>query len=145
MTLNAILFKLLKPVADHHLMINDFGYGDLSKYATAGAAKFPLMWVVLKNVRYYNKGFNYQLSIIFADIVSEDLSNMVDIQSDMIQIAADVAAKVNGIENDFIEVAREFNLTPFSERFVDILAGVVMDFTITSLKALNDCDFPQIN
>ncbi|MEO6721439.1 MAG: hypothetical protein ABIN67_13810 [Ferruginibacter sp.] len=144
MTLNAVVNKLLKPLADDHLQLNDFGFGDLYNHATSTQVKYPLLWVSFSGLRYSNKAFNYTFSLVFADICKDDLSNVLEIQSDMILIGADFAAKLTAIDNDLIEINNDFTFKPFSERFTDLCAGVVMDFTIKSLKVLSDCEFPSI-
>lgn len=143
MTLNGIIYKILNPIFEDHLQLNDFGFGDLVDHATTKTVKYPLMWVVLNDVSYKNKAFNYSLSLVFADILREDKSNAVEIQSDMIQIAADVATKIRYIENNDIEIESEFLLKPFTERFTDFTAGVVCDLVIKSYQILSDCDVPS--
>lgn len=142
MTLNSIIEKLLKPISEDHLQINDFGFGDLPTLATNRAVKYPLFWVTLNNVTYGGNAFNYNLSLIFADLAKDDLSNCLEIQSDMIQVAADVAAILSNIEDDLIEVENDFSFQPFAQRFADQTAGVVMDIRVKSTKALNDCEAP---
>jgi len=143
MTLNAIIQKVLKPIAEDHLQLNDFGFGDLSNYAASATIKYPIMWAAVKSLRHTGKVFIYNLSIVLADIVKDDLSNIVEIQSDMILVAADVAAKIQNIEDDTIEVIGDFNLTPFTERFTDLCAGMVLDLTLQVDSVLNPCDFPS--
>jgi hypothetical protein len=145
MTLNEIIRKLLKPLSEDHLMLKDFGFGDLTNYANGQDIKYPIMWVVLNNVRYSEKSLAYSLSLIFADIAKDDISNSLEIQSDMIQVAADIASKLVYAEDDDLDVSSEFNLKPFSERFADVCSGVVMDITIKSSKLLNECEFPSID
>lgn len=142
-SLNSVIEKLIKPIAEDHLQINDFGVGDLPTLAkNKGAVKYPLLWLVLNNVSYGGKEFNYNLSLIFADIAKEDLSNCLEIQSDMIQVAADFAAVLSNVEDDLIQIENDFTLKPFSERFADQTSGVVMDLVIKVTKALNDCEAP---
>ena len=143
MTLNAIINKLLKPLANDHLMLNGFGFGDLSNYAKTNAITYPVMWAVLNDASYRNKGFNYSFSLVFADVLKDDLSNTLEVQSNMIGIAADVAAKLMYSENENIEVSGDFVFKPFTERFTDLTAGVVMDINIKSLTVISDCDFPS--
>lgn len=142
MTLNQLIYKLIKPIAEDHLQINDFGVGDLHNHATGKTVKYPLMWVVLNNGGYGNKAFSYSLTLIFADIAKDDLSNAIEIQSDMISVAADVAVLLRDNMEDDIEVDNEFTFTPFSERFTDMTSGVAMNITVRTLEILSDCDVP---
>lgn len=142
MTLNSLIHKVLKPLAEDHLILNDFGFGDLENYAISGEVKFPLMWVVFNNAPFSDNAFTYNLSFVFADLAKEDGSDTLSIQSDLIQVAADIASKLYYIENDEVEVDTNFLLKPFTERFKDFTAGVVMDIQIKLIKSLNDCEVP---
>ena len=142
MTLNDIIFKIIKPIAEDHIQVKDFGFGDLEKYATTKEAKFPLVWVVTKSIDYSNNSLDYSFTLVFADIIKEDLSNIIEIQSDCITIASDFAGALRNHANDEIEVENEFTLTPFSERFIDVTAGVTMEIKIKTLEVLSGC-FPS--
>lgn len=144
MTLNTLINKTIKPLAKDHLMLNDFGFGDLHNYAKANALAYPVLWVAFNDAGYKAKGFNYNLSLVFADILKDDLSNTLEVQSNMISIAADIAAKLLYTDNDYLEVTSDFVFKPFTERFTDLTAGVVMDITIKSLTLLSPCDFASI-
>src|SRR6185312_6455151 len=117
MSLNSVLYNILKPLADNHLMLNDFGAGDLANYAASKAVKYPIMWAVLNNVPFSGNTLSYSFSIVFADMVKDDGSDTIAVQSDMIQIAADIAAAL--AENEDLEVTSDFLLKPFTERFKD--------------------------
>lgn len=142
MTLNTIIQKLFKPIAEDHLQINDFGFGDLYQHAATGKIKYPFMWVVFNGANYSNKTFDYSFSLVFADIDKVDNSRAIDIQSDMIQVAADVAGLLRNSDDDELEVINDFNLKPFAERFTDFCAGVVMDISVKTSQALDGCAIP---
>lgn len=145
MTLNFINQKVLKPLAEDHLQLNDFGFGDLSNYAEGNEIKYPIMWGVLNNVSFSGNAYNFSLSIVFADIAKDDGSNIIAVQSDMISIAADIAAKLKFSDFDDLEIDDNFVLKPFSERFKDFTSGVVMDIRIKAIKSLNDCESPSLS
>lgn len=144
MTLNSIISKILKPIAEDHLMINEFGFGDLPLHLKNKAVKYPLMWVLVNNATYSNrdKKFNYNLSLVFTDIAKDDLTDCVAIQSDMIQVAADVAANLMYHESEDLEITNDFAFKPFTEKFADLNSGVIMDITISAVKSLSDCETP---
>lgn len=143
MTLNQVIKKLLKPIAEDHLQINDFGFGDLDKYATSGTIKYPIAWVLVNNIPLEKSEMNFNLSLVFADLIKDDESNTLEVQSDMIEVAADFAAKIIYHNNENIEADTSFTLKPFTERFQDLTAGVVMDITIKVTRALSDCNVPS--
>lgn len=140
MTLNQIIHKLFKPVAEDHLQLNDFGYGNVDQLSANHTVKYPLMWLIVRPVSYGSNTLNYSFSVMLCDKVNADHPEQeADIQSDMIQVAADVAAKLVNLDMDGIDVDRAFTLQPFTDRFTDVCAGVVMDITIKVDKYLNDC------
>jgi hypothetical protein len=143
MTLNGIVNRVIKPIAEEHLQLNDFGFGDLANYAASNTIKYPILWTSFKNVRYSGKQFRYTLAFVFADICKDDLANELEIQSDMIQVAADVAAEINNSGFKDVEFLEEFTLIPFVERFTDLTAGVVMEVVILSDKLLDPCEVPK--
>lgn len=142
MTLNKFIAKYLKPLAEDHLQINDFGFGDIYQIATTTGVKYPLMWTTLRGATYAGKAFNYDLSLIFADIVKEDLSNALEIQSDMIRVATDIAITLSNNSDENLEIEPDFSFEVFSERFKDMSSGVVLNIKVRSLEALSDCDAP---
>jgi hypothetical protein len=84
----------------------------------------------------------YRLVLLFADLLTEDKSNRLQVQSDQLLVALDVLAKLK-LDNDY-----NFNTQPqaavefFQERFDDFTAGVSIDIEITSPMPLNLCQVP---
>jgi hypothetical protein len=94
MTLNSLINTVLKPLAENHLQINGFGFGDLENAAMKGEIKYPVMWVVLNSAPFSTNAFQYNLSFVFADIAKDDGSDTLSVQSDLIQVAADIASQL---------------------------------------------------
>lgn len=142
MTLNGFINNILKPLAENHLQINDFGFGDLDTYAGGAEIKYPVLWCVFNSAPFSNNALSYNFSLVFADMAKEDGSDTMQIQSDLISVAADIAAALYYSDNDEIETDTNFVLKPFTQRFKDLTAGVVMDITIKNIASLNDCQNP---
>ena len=84
----------------------------------------------------------YNLVLLFADLLTEDKSNRLQIQSDQMLVALDVLGKLK------LDTAYSFNpstnatLEFFQERFDDFTAGVSIDIQIMSPLPLNLCAIP---
>jgi hypothetical protein len=138
MTLNELFYKVLKPTLEANPLLRDVGFGDLEKYGNSKAMKFPFAWVTINNVRRRDNVFDFNLSLVFGDVVNHEETNIIDIQSDMIGVAADIAGKL--VDDMSIETQENFTLDPFIQRFHDLTAGVVMDISITAGASLAGCE-----
>jgi hypothetical protein len=84
----------------------------------------------------------YRFVLLFADLLTEDKSNRLQVQSDQLLVALDVLAKLK-LDNTY-----SFNTPPqasvefFQERFDDFAAGVSIDIEITAPIPLNLCQVP---
>ena len=102
----------------------------------------PVFWVVVRPSQFLNMTMRYRLVLLFADLLTEDKSNRLQVQSDQHLVALDVLAKLK-LDNDY-----NFNTQPqatiefFQERFDDFTAGVSIDVEITSPMPLNLCQVP---
>lgn len=141
MTLNQVI-QLLKTYARDHKQINDFGRGDVTELGASRDQKYPLMWLALPNGRYTGNEVQYNISLIFADLIFDDKKNELEVQSDMLLIGLDTVAYLR--ENpdfDFI-VDGDVTIDFFTERFVDLTAGCVLSFTLRDPKPLDRCEIP---
>jgi hypothetical protein len=141
----ANLVQKLKTIQEDHPMIRTFGEGDIYDYTdNGGEIVYPVFWVVLRPSQYSNMSMRYRLVLLFADLLTEDKSNRLQVQSDQHLVALDVLAKLK-LDNDF-----NFNTQPqalvefFQERFDDFTAGVSIEIEITSPMPLNLCQVPTI-
>lgn len=142
MTLSELV-KNLKDIQEAHPMIRAFGEGDIYDYVdNGGEIQYPVLWVVMKPCQYSTSAIRYRLVLLFADLLTEDKSNRLQIQSDQMLVALDVLAKLK------LNTAYSFNpstnasLEFFQERFDDFTAGVTVDLEITSPLPLNLCAIP---
>ena len=144
MTLSELVQKL-QQIQVAHPMIRTFGEGDIYDYVdNGGEIKYPVMWTVVRPSQYIGTTMKYRIAILFADLLTEDKSNRLQVQSDQMLVALDVLAKLK------LDTQYSFNTAPnatmefFQERFDDFTAGVSIDIEITSPVALNFCQIPTI-
>jgi hypothetical protein len=142
MTLANLVAKL-KSIQEAHPMIRTFGEGDIYDYTdNGGEIVYPVFWTVVRPSQYSNTTMRYRLVLLFADLLTEDKSNRLQVQSDQLLVALDVLAKLK-LDNSY-----SFNTPPqasvefFQERFDDFAAGVSIDIEITAPIPLNLCQVP---
>ena len=124
--------------------LKSFGHGDVvyfSQTLTGGTATYPYMFVTPMNISYAENTTQYQLNVIFGDIVNTDLSNEVDVVSDMSLEARNLLSQIyrGSLFNDVADVQLPTSATPFLERFNDHIGGVSLDLVITVMEDMNAC------
>jgi len=144
MTLRTLI-ETLKNLQESHSMINTFGEGDIYDYVdNGGEIKYPVMWTIVKPSNYSTSSMKYSLAIVFADLLLEDKSNRLTIQSDQILVALDIVSKLK-LNNDYpFNVSDGIQIDFFQERFDDFTAGVTIDIEIVDAQPLDACVFPNV-
>lgn len=141
MTLNQLV-NLLKKFAADHQQINDFGQGDLAEIAASKDQKYPLMWLYFDSTNYRANEQVYPLRIIFMDLIYQDKSNELEVQSDMLQVAQDLCAfMIDNPDYDFM-ANKDVPMQFFTDRFTDLVAGVDITLTVRDPKPLDRCVIP---
>jgi len=137
------LVKKLKAIQEAHPMIRTFGEGDIYDYVdNGGEIQYPVLWTVVRPAIYNSTTLRYDLVLLFADLLTEDKSNRLQIQSDQMLVALDVLAKLK-LDNDYTFIAApNATLEFFQERFDDFTAGVSITVQITAPLPLNLCAIP---
>jgi hypothetical protein len=142
MTLSNLINKL-KAISLSHPMLKTFGEGDIYDYVdNGGEIEYPVMWVVVKPSNYNNTTMRYRLLILFADLLAEDKSNRLQLQSDQHQVALDVVSKLKLDTQYNFNISTNVNVEFFQERFDDFTAGVSVDIEIVDPQPLDLCQFP---
>lgn len=143
MTLSNLVSKL-KAIQLSHPMIRTFGEGDIYDYVdNGGEIEYPVLWVVVKPSQYRNTTMNYTLAIVFADLLAEDKSNRLQVQSDQLLVALDVVAKLKNDMSYSFNVNQNIAVEFFQERFDDFTAGVTINVEIIDPEPLDLCQFPN--
>lgn len=138
------ILDFIKNYQEQAVGLNSFGHGDLVYFATtnSGTTVYPLVFVTPQQITYDENITQYQLSIIFGDIVNTDLSNQEDVLTDMsIQAKRFISQFKRGQFIEKMDITLPVLSTPFIERFNDHIGGVVLDCQITVFEDLNACDY----
>ena len=142
------IVDLLGNIADLHLMIADWGYGDLSDIKTrdqntTGGADYPYMFInPAGGFRdQYTQTWNFNL--IMMEVVGLD-DDFLKTQSECAQYLDDVLARLQlyyvGPSDPLPQYTVQY--LPFKERFQDEVAGMTAILQLQVKSPLNDCITP---
>lgn len=137
------LVQKLKAIQEAHPMIRTFGEGDIYDYVdNGGEIQYPVMWTVIRPIQFSTSNLRYRIVLLFADLLTEDKSNRLQIQSDQMLVALDVLSKLK-LDNSYsFNAISNATLELFQERFDDFTAGVSIEIEINSPVPLNLCAIP---
>jgi len=142
-TLNQLV-NLLRKFASDHKQLNDFGQGDLAEISASTDQKYPLMWVYFDTTNYRANEQVYPFRIILMDLIYQDKSNELEVQSDMLQVAQDLCAfMIDNPDFDFM-ANKDVPMRFFTDRFTDLVAGIDMTLTVRDPKPLDRCVIPGL-
>jgi len=158
------LINRIRTVAESHLMIKDFGYGELSDIKTQAQfgptgnrvlpdnkeADYPYMFLLPGGSTRNDPVMNYNFSMIMMDMArgeeGDDYDNYLTIQSQCQQYIDDCLAQLYYFYRDQPMVQLTgITYTPFKEAYQDEVAGMTANFTIQVPNGLNDCIAPFNN
>jgi hypothetical protein len=141
MTLNQVI-KRLKTVIAANTFINSIYVGEVSEWGELPNVVYSNALIVIGDVTPQGAEYEVAFTVYFSDLLEDGADNRVNIFSDTLQIAQDIAADLNEEEaNDFI-----FNLTKPITFYDDVrgtdntdrVAGVIMDFSLRA-RYINKC------
>lgn len=93
-TLNQLV-ENLRVIAENHLQINRFLYGEPHEFYLSGVTSSPEMWVACESVNRDVSGVSiFNMNIVLADNVKRGEANELEVESDLVQIAEDVIAQL---------------------------------------------------
>lgn len=131
--------------------LNSFGFGNIVEFGntdnTGMTPTYPFVFVTPQNVSYEENIVTYNMSLIFADRINDDLSNEVDVISDMdIQARRFMSFIKRGMNQtpdlyNKMDMILPTNAVPFQERFNDFVGGVALDCSFVVFTDINACDY----
>ena len=153
------IINRIRTVAQDHLMIKDFGYGELSDIKTQAQfgpggnidpnsqADYPYMFLLPAGSTRNDPVVNYNFSMIMMDMArgeeGDKYDNYLTIQSQCQQYIDDCLAQLYYYYKDQPMVQLTgITYTPFKEAYQDEVAGMTANFTIQVPNGLNDCIAP---
>jgi hypothetical protein len=137
------IISLLQEYQEGNPMINSFGYGnlvDFGKNVSGSTVVYPFLFVVPLSITYDENTTTYQVTLIFADRLNENLDNEVDCISDSSLNARNFLSEIRrGNLQDYFDITLPQSAQPFLERFNDNVAGVALDANIIVYEDINAC------
>lgn len=154
LTKNQVVTQL-KTLANNHLQIRGFGYGDRWELETAmtqtdgtdkGLAqpqKQPFMWVTPIVARVSDSSLFYDFEIIVGDLVKKDESDELEVESDTLLICLDVLSKLDDEDYDW-SLSKQSNLQPFTEKWDSEFTGHIMNVSLEFMFNYDYCQVPFV-
>jgi len=141
--------------ANRHLQVNDFYFGPVDRIGDSQQFKYPLFGIIPGDIIIGNNRGNdvqrtaeFRFTVLCADLQKNDDSNETEIRSDTMQILSDFIAECDGHEffydND-MEIVGDLVMTPFTERFSDLVTGYALNFNIRVPFRYLYCTAPLVN
>jgi hypothetical protein len=143
-TLNQIVGEF-QEIANQHRQINNFTVGTIEDFATSGTTNYPAWWVGYDSNAFASRTEDFTFTFWLVDRVKKDRSNLIEVHSDMKQVAMDVIAQLNDSGYGW-KVSETVNLSAIYEPFhEDEIAGWSFDFTISQPFTKDVCQIPFIS
>jgi len=154
LTLNQVI-DIFSDFASRHLQINSFYCGTVDKIGDSDEFIYPLLAAIpgeviisSNQITDLQRMSEFRFTILACDLEKSDDTNEVEIRSDMIQILSDFIAECDG--HDFfydnnLEITGDLVMTPFTERFSDIVTGYALNFNIRAPFKFLVCSAPIVN
>ena len=148
------IINRFREVTNHHLVLQDFGYGELSDLKTQSqlgpeeqGVDYPYLFLLPAPSNRTKGVMNYSFNMIVMDMArpeeGDSYDNYVTIQSQCQQYIDDVLAHLYFYYKDQPEIELTgITYTPFKEKYQDELAGMTATITIAVPTPLNDCIAP---
>lgn len=130
--------------------LNSFGHGNLVNFGMTDSGMtptYPFMFVTPQSVSYDENITTWTLQVLFADRINDDMSNEIDVISDMsIQAKRFMSYIRRGMnQNPDLYNKMDCNLPatglPFLERFNDYVGGISLDIDLIVFEDINACDY----
>lgn len=154
LTKNQVVTQL-KTLANNHLQIRGFGYGDRWELETAMTQtdgtnngltqpqKQPFMWVTPIIARVNEGSLYYDFEIIVGDLVKKDESDELEVESDTLLICLDILSKLDDENYDW-SLSKQSNLQPFTEKWDSEFTGHIMNVSLEFMFNYDYCQVPFV-
>ncbi len=146
-SLNQIVNKLIA-FGNGHKYIRSVTHGQLDEMDLTSRVTYPLMHIVPQDITPSDNRLQFSFDIIFADlprIKTDKPENVLEIQSDMEQIARDLYTEIyNGgvLFGDGTLVGDDWSVLPFQDEYHNFLSGVTLSINIIVGSNWNACEIP---
>lgn len=141
-TLNQIV-QNLSEIADKHLQIHAFKFGDPHEFYTSGTADCCEMWVQVQTNLVSRNTSTFSFRMWLLDAVRRGERNETEVQSDMDLIARDVIAQLRHPDYDWVVSFSDSQTVNFvTEHSPYRWSGVWFDYSIKLKTPMDTCRIP---
>ena len=119
--------KKIKNISTTHVLVNEYGEGDIYEHLNSGEHKYPCVFLTVTNIQSSVSSTLYNFTLFYTDRLLESGDNRTNIQSTGITVIQQI---LNRLVQEYptYEVTNT-NFTPFTEKFADMCAGTFCDIT----------------
>jgi len=148
------IINRFRTVTEEHLMLQDFGYGQLSDLKTQSqlgpeeqGVDYPYLFLLPATSNRQGPVMNYSFNMVVMDMArgeeGDQYDNYITIQSQCQQYIDDVLARLYYYYKDQPDInLTNISYTPFKEKYQDDLAGMTATITISVPTPINECIAP---
>lgn len=119
--------KTIKNISTTHVLVNEYGEGDIYEHLNSGEHKYPCVFLTVTNIQSSVSSTLYNFTIFYTDRLVESGNNRTNIQSTGINVIQQILNRI--IQEYPTHEVTNTNFTPFTEKFADMCAGVFCDVT----------------
>jgi hypothetical protein len=140
-------------ISQEGIGLNSFGHGNVVMFGMTESGMtptYPFMFVTPQNISYDENIITYTMQLIFADRINDDMSNEIDVISDMdIQARRFMSYIRRGMNQDpplwnYMDCNLPLTGLPFLERFNDYVGGISIDMEVIIRTDINACDYYEL-
>lgn len=137
------LVAFFNSIANAHYFVKSFGNGwdteaDLLKNNT-----YPYLHITPLSNSVEENTTTYRIGLIVCDLVKEDESNLNEVLSDTNLTIKDVV-KILRNDNNMFGITDQPNMTPFRDKYADLVAGWQIELNVEVNFNNNYCDIPAV-
>ena len=131
--------KEIKEISTSHILVNEYGEGDIYEYLNNGEHKYPCIFLTVTNLTTTDSGTAINFTLFYTDRLVENQANKTAIQSTGISVIKQILSKYEQLHPEYL--LNNVNYTPFTEKFTDMCAGIFCDVVIENqIDTLEDYD-----
>ena len=131
--------KEIKEISTSHILVNEYGEGDIYEYLNNGEHKYPCIFLTVTNLTTTSSGTAINFTLFYTDRLLENQANKTAIQSTGISVIKQILSRYEQLHPEYLLSNVEY--TPFTEKFTDMCAGVFCDIVIENqIDKLEDYD-----
>ena len=131
--------KEIKEISTSHILVNEYGEGDIYEYLNNGEHKYPCIFLTVTNLTTTDSGTTINFTLFYTDRLVENQANKTSIQSTGISVIKQILSRYEQLHPEYL--LSNVNYTPFTEKFTDMCAGVFCDVVIENqMDTLKDYD-----